>query len=154
MKCELTDDQIIQLLAQHEQAIGRLYQVYAERFPEHKAFWSRLAAEEAQHADWLQRLLVRVKEGLGCVRSERFDAREVQDSLANIAQMIDQAAGPDFSSSDALANAAQMENALLEAQYFEIFQGQAAEVTQVQYCLADATRDHSREIQELLSATD
>jgi len=149
MKCRVGDDEIVQLLAKHEESMSRLYRAYAERFSEHEAFWTRLGDEEAQHADWLRRLLVKVRQGLGCVRQERFDVAAVQRSLARLERKIRQANEPAFSLSDALAVAIAMEKMLIEAEYFEVFEGQAAEVIQVQYCLADAIKDHYRRIKEL-----
>jgi len=146
------DHDIVELLAEHECAISRLYRAYAARFPHHKDLWSKLAEEEDQHANWLRRLLVRVEEGLGCVRPDRFDRSSVEASISRVEQMILEAAKPEFSSTDALSTAMTLEETLLEAEYFEVFEGTAAEVVQVQYCLADATEDHRRRIQEILSS--
>ena len=143
---------IVGLLAEHEHAIGRLYRAYAGRFPQHRDLWSKLAEEEDQHANWLRRLLVRVEEGLGCVRPDRFDRSSVEASISRVEQMILEAAKPEFSSADALSTAMTLEEALLEAKYFEVFEGTAAEVIQVQYCLADATEDHCRRIRETMSS--
>jgi len=152
MTREPGEGDIVNLLAEHERAIGRLYRVYAGRFPEHRDFWSRLADEEEQHANWLRRLLVRVEEGLGCVRPDRFDRSAVEGSIRRVEQMIEEAAKPQFSSADALRTAMTIENTLLEAEYFEIFEGTAAEVVQVQYCLADATEDHCQRLRGMMSS--
>ena len=143
---------IVGLLAEHEHAIGRLYSAYAGRFPQHRDLWSKLAEEEDQHADWLRRLLARVEEGLGCVRPDTFDKSVVEDSIRRVEQMILEAEKPEFSSADALSTAMTLEETLLEAKYFEVFEGTAAEVIQVQYCLADATEDHCRRIRETMSS--
>jgi len=146
------DHDIVELLAEHERAISRLYRAYAARVPHHKDFWSKLADEEEQHAKWLQRLLVRVEEGLGCVRPDRFDVAVVKDSLARVERMIEEAHKPESSSTDALNTALALEKSLLEAEYFEVFEGTAAEVVQVQYCLADAAKDHCNRIREMVSS--
>jgi hypothetical protein len=148
------DQGIVSLLAEHEHAIGRLYRAYASRFPQHQDFWSKLADEEDQHAKWLQRLLVRVEEGLGCVRPDRFDRSAVEASIRSVEQMVREAAKADFSLADALGTAVTLENSLLEAEYFEVFEGTAAEVVQVQYCLADAAEDHRRRIQKMMSSAE
>jgi len=150
--CVQPDERSIMcLLADHEHAMARLYRAYARRFPERQDFWSRLADEEDQHAKWLQRLLIRVEEGLGCVRPERFDRSAVDDSMQQIARMINEAAKPEFSMAEALQAAMTLEQTLLEAKYFEVFEGTAAEVVQVQYCLADALIDHRKLIYEMMS---
>lgn len=148
----LAPDGIVELLAEHERAIGRLYQAYAARFPDYRDFWSQLADEEKEHAQWLRRLLVRVKEGLGFVRPDRFDAATVKDSLAQVERMIEEARRPGFSSTDALNTALTLEESLWEAEYFEVFEGTAAEVVQVQYCLADAAKDHRDRIRKMASS--
>lgn len=143
---------IVSLLAEHEHAIGRLYRTYASRFPKQRRFWSKLADEEDEHARWLRRLLVRVEEGLGCVRTDRFNSSTVEASIECVAHMVKEAAKSEFSLADALATAMTIEGALLEAEYFEVFEGTAAEVVQVQYCLADAAEDHYRRIQEMTAS--
>ena len=141
---------IVNLLAEHEVAVGRLYRTYAGKFPQCRDFWASLADEEDQHAKWLQRLLVRVEEGLGCVRPDRFDSSAVRASIQRIEQMIKQAERPDFSRAEALSAALALEETLLECKYFEVFEGTAAEVVQVQYFLAGALEDHCRRIQEAM----
>ena len=153
MTVQVDEADIVSLLAEHELVIGRLYRTYANRFPEHEEFWSRLADEEDQHANWLRRLLVRVQEGLGCVRPDKFDPAKVKSSLARIERMIDEVDEPKSSPVDAMNTALAIEESLLEAEYFEIFEGTAAEVAQVQYCLADAARDHYNRIQEMASSS-
>ena len=145
-------DEIVELLAEHERAISRLYRTYAARFPDHKDFWSKLVDEEEQHAKWLQRLLVRVEEGLGCVRPDRFDAATVKDSLARVERMIEEVRRPGFSVAEALNAALTIEESAVEAKYFEVFEGTAAEVVQVQYCLADTARDHYNRIRKMASS--
>jgi rubrerythrin len=140
---------IVELLADHEQAISRLYQTYAARFPLHRDFWSQLADEEQQHAKWLRRLLVRVGEGLGYVRPDRVDATIVRNSLARIEKMTEEAHESGFSFTQALDTAMTIEKTLLEAEYFQIFEGTAPEVLQVQYFLTDAVREHCQRIQQM-----
>jgi rubrerythrin len=143
---------IVSLLTEHEQAIGRLYRTYTNKFPEQQEFWSKLADEEDEHAQWLRRLLVRVEEGLGCVRADRFDRSAVEASIQRIGRTVKDAAKPGFSLMDALDTAMILEETLLECKYFEVFEGTAAEVVQVQYCLADATEDHCRRLQKMIES--
>jgi len=151
MTQDSSDKAIITLLAENERAVGRLYQTYADKFPTHREFWLDLANEEQQHAEWLRRLLARVEEGLGCVRPDRFDVDSARDARARVERMIEETDRPDFSLTDALRAAKAIEETLVEAEYFEVFEGAAAEVLQVQYCLADATKNHRTLIEEQLA---
>jgi hypothetical protein len=47
---------VIELLATHEETISQLYACYAERFPDHKEFWSTLSEEELEHAKLVRQL--------------------------------------------------------------------------------------------------
>jgi hypothetical protein len=51
---EYGTDEFFELAAHFERAISALYATFAEEFPEHKDFWERLAADEEQHALWLE----------------------------------------------------------------------------------------------------
>ncbi len=46
-----TQLKVIELLAEYEIMIGRLYKEYAQKLLEWKDFWSRLSAEERGHAN-------------------------------------------------------------------------------------------------------
>jgi len=46
----------IELLAEYEIMIGRLYKEYAQKFLDWKDFWSKLSAEERGHANWILKL--------------------------------------------------------------------------------------------------
>jgi hypothetical protein len=43
----------IELLADNEMVISRIYRVFAERFPEYRDFWETMAQEETRHADMI-----------------------------------------------------------------------------------------------------
>ena len=144
--------EIPQMLAEHEEAMGGLYRLFAERFDGQRDFWSKLADEEREHAEWIRRLCVRVREGLGCVRPDKFDSASARKSLGLIDKLKERASQPEFSASDALCAALKMEKMLLEAEYFDVFEGTAAEVTQVQYCLSEAIKDHRDRIEKAIGA--
>ena len=54
---------VIELLAEYEIMVGRLYKEYAQKFLDWKDFWSRLSAGERGHANWIQKLHSKTKEG-------------------------------------------------------------------------------------------
>ena len=61
MKMTQEAEVVVETLKEHEQALARLYEVYAEKFPEHEEFWTELAHEEVQHANWLVILRDRIE---------------------------------------------------------------------------------------------
>lgn len=47
---------ILNRLAENEEAVGTLYREFAERLPDYDSFWSGLACEEEEHACWIRAL--------------------------------------------------------------------------------------------------
>lgn len=141
----------IELLAKHEEAIGNLYRVYGEKFEEHREFWQRLSDEEMQHAEWIRRLNNRIQDGSGRLREDKLDAERVSKSLKHIDELLEKAEDKNFSSKEALAQAQAIEQSILESKYFDVFEGDIAEITQVVYYLEHATKDHCERVRKALS---
>ena len=49
-------NEIMEILINHEEAISKLYEAYAQKFPDHKEFWSTLSWEEKDHAEQIRKL--------------------------------------------------------------------------------------------------
>ena len=137
---------VVSLLAKHEEAIGGLYRVFADKYEGYGQFWSELASEEDQHAEWIGRLNKRIQDGAGKVRAEMFDPQAIKQSLDHINEVMEMAKADQFSFKQALAEAINIEESILEKKYYELFEGNIAEIKQVQYCLEDATREHRERI--------
>ena len=142
---------IVNILAEHEEAIGRLYTVYAEKFPAFKDFWLKLSGEESQHADWIRRIHNRIQDGSGHLNEKKFPLEVVNNSFHYIEQMVEKARNEVLDLIDALSTALYMEEALLEQKYFEVFVGDCAEITQVKYYLEEATKDHRERVKKALA---
>ena len=143
--------EIVALLARHEEAIGGLYRLFADKCEGYGEFWSELASEEYQHAEWIGRLNKRIQDGAGRVRQELFDGGAIEKSLDHINNLMDIVRSDEFSYKEALTEAMRIEESILEKKYYEVFEGNIAEIKQVQYCLEDATREHRERIRKALS---
>lgn len=141
--------EIVELLALHEESISKLYSVISKRFIEYQNFWEKLADEEMQHAGSIRKLLLRIQGGLGIVNSEKFSFSKLSESLADIQEATGRVEEPDFTLQDALSLSLSIEESLLEGKYFEVFIGNCAEVKQVQYCLEAAVKDHCQRIRQI-----
>lgn len=73
-----TQLKVIELLAEYEIMIGRLYKEYAQKFLDWKDFWSRLSAEERGHAKWIQKLRSKIKEGSVYFKEDRFNEEAIK----------------------------------------------------------------------------
>ena len=89
----LTETQlkVIKLLAEHEKAISQLYKEYARKFSEQKDFWSKIAAEEIEHASWIFKLRSQAEKGSLYFKEGRFKTEAIITSLEYIKNQITEA---------------------------------------------------------------
>lgn len=137
---------IVELLARHEEAIAKLYNLYGQRFAGHGDFWRKLAGEEIQHANMLRRLRSRIEAGEGRVVYERFKASALLESLGRINAAIEKTTKGEFDHNDAIKMAAVIEGSIIENKYFAVFEGNCAEIVQVQYYLNGAAEEHRQRV--------
>lgn len=141
---------VIEMLARNEEAVSKLYKAYAEKFPNYESFWSRLAEEEIEHACWIRKLHSKIKEGSVYFNEGRFKIEAIQTSLDYLNDWLVKAQKEEISLINALSLAWDIENALMERKYFEIFEGDSVELKHVLTNLADSTKDHRDRVKRAL----
>jgi rubrerythrin len=139
----------LDLLREHEKAIGRLYAAYARRFPQEREFWLGLSREEAQHARWIDMLRSRAEEDPSGLVVERFPAAAIELSLAYVHRLIESADSPHLTRINALSIALDLERALLEHKYFEVFASDDPQIVRTLQLLQESTRSHLQKVQHL-----
>ena len=140
---------ILQLLAENEEAIARLYRAYAEKFPRYQDFWSDLAQEEIQHSHWIQKLSSMIDYSVE-IKEDKFDMKVFQISSDYLDEKLDQAKNEKISFKDALSIALDIETGMLERGYFKVFEGDSQELKKIFHALATATEKHTNKIREVL----
>jgi len=106
----------LRLLAENERAIGSLYEEYARHLPEHEDFWLGLAAEERQHAEWIEQL--GASESATSGLKPRFTIEAIRTFAAYIREQHGYAKqGTTMAAS--VATAYGIETALMERRFFE-----------------------------------
>ncbi len=133
----------------HEQAIGRLYKTYAERFGEQAEFWLQLSQEEDCHAQWMEMLQAEMRDDPRSFVSNRFPLAAIERSIAFVERLILESARPDFTSLNAISAAVNLEQALLENKYFEVFETDKPKAKQLLGRLQDETRAHHAMAQQV-----
>jgi len=152
---QLTEMQlkIIELLAEHEKKISRLYKEYSLKFPEQKDFWSKIAKEEIEHASWILKLRSKVKEGSVYFEEDRFNKEAIKTSLKYVESQITKVQNKEISAKNALSVARDLENGLIEKKFFEVFKPDCREIKQVLLDLTIATREHYNRIKKVWKET-
>jgi len=142
----------VRLLVTHELAIGELYEAYARRFPDQAELWRGLAAEEREHAEWLDAMGHRVEAGELAFDARRFKAPAVRSALKYLKRRQEEAAAGGVTRREALGTALDIEQALLENAYYRAIAGDPVDLRVVLDTLSAGTREHLARVREALDA--
>ncbi len=142
----------IEMLANHELALGRLYETFARKFDSARDFWLRLAAEEQRHAEWLRTLLTGTARTAWLSHVRLPNRSAVALSLGYLEKQISRAQEGNISLMEALAIARDVENALLEKRFFSAGDEASPEVRSVLRNLAAGAEKHRKAVDEALDA--
>ncbi len=147
----MSDDyqnKVIQELIEHELALKELYEVYAEKFPENKDFWNKIAAEELGHATWIRRLESDISQGKTLFKEDRFNTQLIQTSTDYVNSQIASALQHDLELINALSVAVDIEQVMLENKFFEVFEVDSIELKQIMQSLQKATEEHLQRVRK------
>jgi len=136
----------IELLAENEMVISRIYSVFSERFPDYHDFWEAMATEEIQHAEMIRSVVPDVKEG-----TVRFKAQSLDDTSVGMFRdylkfSLARAREQDIPLKDAFETALAIEHDLIERSFFDLFEADTTERMLVFEGLASSTREHHRRL--------
>ena len=133
---------LLQLLADHEEAVGELYRAYAENVPEHRDLWLELAEQEFGHARWIRELGAEVAAGSTSFEGGRFSVEALRTSLDHLREQLAKAQSQDVSPEHALSIGVDIEEGLIEKRFFEVFDSDAPDVKRVLRALSSETSAH------------
>jgi len=136
----------IELLAENEMVISRIYKVFSERFPEYHDFWETMAEEEIQHADMIRSVVPEVKEGAVRFKAQGLDETSVGMFRDYLKFSLARAREQDIPLEDAFETALAIEHDLLERSFFDLFEADTRELMLVFEGLASSTREHHRRL--------
>jgi hypothetical protein len=143
-----TQMDIIELLAQHEEALARLYEAYVDALPERRDLWTTMAADEAAHSRWIRDLASAVSEGSLAVGPGRYSLQSLRSSLEFVNGQVTHALSGGVSAVEALSVARDLESALIERNFYDVVEADSADVKRVWRALAESTQAHRARIAE------
>jgi len=141
---------VLNLLTEHEEEIGKLYAVYADKFQEYNQFWSELSKEEEKHANWIKDLAKIIEAGKAFFDQKRFNLEAIRSSLTELKTDIIKNTHSDISLISALSSAYYYEMALIERKFFEVFETDSVELKHTLINLSEETIKHQGKIKEAL----
>lgn len=136
----------IELLAENEMVISRIYRVFSERFPDYRDFWEKMAEEEIQHADMIRSVVPEVKEGTVRFKEQHLDETSVGMFRDYLKVSLAGAGEQDIPLKDAFETALAIEHDLIERSFFDLFEADTGELNLVFEGLASSTREHHRRL--------
>ncbi|MGB3342092.1 MAG: hypothetical protein WBB37_11490 [bacterium] len=143
---------IMEILINHEEAISRLYDAYAQKFPDHKEFWATVSWEEKDHAEKIRRLSQITKKGHARFDSEKFKLSVIKISMDYVVKESARVKNEDISMRTAISVALHLENAIVDGEVYESFKGYTAEAKSFIRECAASFAEHYRAIQDMWSA--
>lgn len=132
----------VEPLTEHEEAIGTLYRLFSEKYPECRGVWSELADDEANHASWIRGLAARVRDGKVRLNLERFQNEAIQSSMAFVRRQTEIMNSQFLPLQNAISIALQLEETILEKRFFEVFETSDPEIEEIIQNIVAETRMH------------
>lgn len=140
----------IDLLVKNEEYLAGLYQIYADRFPEHEEFWSGLAMEEIDHSNLIHEIAQKIKFKKARLYEHKSGSKYIEDLHIILKQETDRAKYEPLSQNDALTTALRVVKYVIEHSYFDIFDSDSEEIRTVLDDLETSARNHYTFIKEHL----
>ena len=75
---------LLRALIKIEETVARLYQAYAEKFPEYEEFWTGLVMEQIDHSNVIHARLAEAKKGSVHFSRDKVSAEAIQ-TFSNLA---------------------------------------------------------------------
>lgn len=141
----------IELLVEHEEAIGRLYEAYAANFPAFKTFWSTLSFEEKDHAKKIRALIEERKLGHVTFDSTKYDPESIKTSIAYVDQQLSGLKTEEVPLIKAFSVALDIEKSIIDGKVFEAFKGHTQKTRELIRELTKAVTDHYQVIEQTWS---
>jgi hypothetical protein len=98
--------------------------------------------EEIEHALWIREFSSKIKEGSAYFKEGRFNAYVIENFRGYLGDILDAAQKQEISLESALSTALDIETALIERGFFEVFETDAKELKFMLRFLDTSTRKH------------
>jgi rubrerythrin len=142
---------VLKKMSELEESAGRLYESYAQIFPDYRQFWLGLANEEKLHAEWVKKLHTLIERKTAEFSENRFNSIAIQKFLDYLKEEIGKASRRERALINALSITLYVEESLLENKYFEILNGDSKELKDTLRSLANATQRHIARVREVFN---
>lgn len=137
------------LMIDIELTIGRIYQAFAEQFPEQADTWTALADDETQHAAWLRELQHAADDSLIDIDLLLYNHTLLKYFLDHVTTVLAHAAAHHYTPEEALQTAVSLEFTIIEEQFYKIAVENETTLRRVFTSLEAATTQHAERLMAL-----
>ncbi|NLV24546.1 MAG: hypothetical protein GXY54_07145 [Deltaproteobacteria bacterium] len=146
-------NEVLVLLRGNEMAMNRLYQQYAESFPEDRVFWLEIGDQEFFHAEEIDKLRGLVAAGSLYPAKVTIQAEAIKANIGYINNLIEECRRGSLSKKKAYTLALDLEKAILERKFLNILNFSMSEdYKSVRDKLLAETESHRQHISAKLSS--
>lgn len=137
---------IVELLARHEETIGKLYDDFARAYPGSRDFWAELAKEERAHAAWIRRLRREEIDGRVRIDASALDPAAAQRAVDEVNDRILSFHVEPFDEPFAAAVALKIESSIVERRMMAPYIGISAAFRRAVELMAERSAEHAGKI--------
>jgi len=141
---------ILDLLIQHEEAIGSLYKACTITFPDLAKFWQAFVLEEKAHADVLRILATSLKTEKVFLNNRKFNVTGVHTAIDHVNKQKQLVEAGTVTILQVLAVALDIEQAIVEKDFFEVFETDSPSMRQEFAALRKHTLAHVERMAAML----
>jgi rubrerythrin len=134
--------ELINLLINHEEKLRELYLAYGERFSDHREAWEEIAQDEQNHAKWIRALANKFEDKEFGLSERKLNPIGVKTSIEYLETEIARARDGNVSMLNAVSIGLQLENAIIEKGFFEIFDLDSGKFKKIRDALERETQEH------------
>ncbi len=143
---------VLELLAEHELVLKKLYTIYTSIFKDHEAIWRKLADDEQNHADWLMSLRPYPSIIRWLDNESNLKPQSISNSIRYVEDQIQKAMEGGITYMQALSTARDLESALIERQFSRMKAAAPDEIAKVMARLCQETEKHLKTVVDEISS--
>jgi hypothetical protein len=140
-------DEKVRLFQQLQTDISRLYERFAEKFPDERDFWRELSRDEELHAKWADKLLEAARQGKLHVEEGRTKTYTLKTVMKHVEAVESKVNTPSFTLKNALLFALDLEHSRIEKNVFGQFHAVDEGEKGFLFNVSQKTQEHTRKVE-------
>ncbi|HAS82820.1 MAG TPA: hypothetical protein DCS43_09150 [Verrucomicrobia bacterium] len=145
-----SNNDLLERLQQHEEAVAEIYATFGDRIPCMADFWSNLVNEEKSHAMVINMIRKAIGNANLSLDTRKFNMTAVQTAIDFIRRQTEQIRVQGTTTVKALFLAINLEQAMIERDFFCIFETDSPDMKREFSALREHTLKHQRMLERML----